>query len=163
MILENAVDGVPFIGHAGIGFAEEMVHTQTTGLVLEVGLVNGAEEKNRQVAGVAVLENFPGAGEESDGVVKFPKDFPEDFLQFVEGGVGNVLFVETFVGQVELFPEGLPVEGGFPVGGKDPVGGLQHWSEVVDESAGPVEDQVSDHFFRLLATDDRLQESCLVF
>jgi hypothetical protein len=140
MILENAVDGVPFIGHAGIGLAKEVVHAQASGLVIEVGLVNGAKKKDRQVTGVAVFKDLSRPRQKGDGVVQFPKDLPEDFLQFVEGGVGNVLFVETFVGQVELFPEGLPVEGGFPVGGKDPVGGLQDGGEVVHEGAGPVED-----------------------
>jgi hypothetical protein len=71
--------------------------------------------------------------------MKFPEDLPEDFLQLVEWGVGNVFFVEAFVGEIELFPKSLPVEGRFSVGGKDAVGGLQDGGQVVDEGAGPVE------------------------
>jgi len=71
--------------------------------------------------------------------VQLPENLAEDFLQFVKGGVGDVLFVEAFVREIELFPKGLTVEGGLPVGGKNAVGGLQDGGEVVDEGAGPVE------------------------
>ena len=122
------------------GLTKEVVHTQAAGLVLEVGFVNGAEKKHGQVPGVTVFENLPRPGQKGDGVVKFPENLPEDFLQLVEGGVGNVFFVEAFVRKIELFPKSLPVEGGLSVGGKDAVGGLQDGGEVVDEGAGPVED-----------------------
>ena len=102
--------------------------------------MNGAEKKNRQVTGVAVFKDLSRPGQKGDGVVKFPKDFPEDFLQFVEGGVGNVLFIKTLVGEVEFFPEGLAVEGRLPVGGEDAVGGRKDGGEVVHEGAGPIED-----------------------
>jgi len=154
VIFENAVDGIPFVGHAGIGFAEEVVHAQTAGLVLEVGLVNGAEKKNGEFAGVTVFEDLARSGQKGDGVMKLPENLPENFLELVEGGVGNVLFVEAFVGEVELFPKGLTVEGGFAVGGENAVGGLQDGGEVVHEGAGPIEDEVADHFFE--ATGDRL-------
>jgi hypothetical protein len=160
VVFENAVDGVPLVGHTGIGLAKEVVHAQAAGLVLEVGLVDGAEEKDGKVAGVAVFKDLSRPGEKGDGVVKFAKDLPKDFLQFLEGGVGNVFFVEALIREIEFFPEGLAVKRGFPVGSEDPVGGFQDGGKVVHESAGPVEDQVADHFFRLMTTGDRLQEGC---
>jgi hypothetical protein len=145
VVLENAVDGIPLVGDTGIGLAEEVVHAEAAGLVLKIGLVNGAEEKGGQIAGVAVFENFPGPGQEGDGVVKFPEDLSEDLFQLVEGGVGDVLFVEALVREIEFFTEGLAVKRGFPVGGKDPVSSLEDGGEIVHESARPVEDQVADH------------------
>jgi len=144
VILENAVDGIPFVGHAGIGLTKEVVHTQAAGLVFEVGFVDGTEEEDGQFAGVAVFKNLARSGQKRNGVMQLPENLAEDFLQLVKGGVGDVLFVEAFVREIELFPKGLTVEGGFPVGGKDAVGGLEDGGEVVDEGAGPVEDEVAD-------------------
>ena len=73
-------------------------------------------------------------------MVQFPKDLAEDLLELVEGGVGNVLFIKTLVGEVEFFPESLAIEWWLPVGGKDAVGGRKDGGEVVHEGAGPVED-----------------------
>jgi hypothetical protein len=121
-----------------------MIHAEAAGLILEVGLVDGAEKKDGEIAGVAVLEDLAGAGEKGNGMVQFPKDFAEDFLELVEGGVRNVLFIKTLVGEVEFFPEGLAVEGRLPMGGEDAVGSRKDGGEVVHEGAGPVEDEVAD-------------------
>ena len=106
---------------------------------------------------MAVLEDFAGSGQKRDGVVKFAEDLPEDLFQFPDGGVGDVFFVKSLVRQVELVAERLTVKRRFAVGGEDAVSGLQDRGEVVDEGAGPIEDQVSNHFFI------RLLGRCLVF
>jgi len=145
VIPEDAVDGVPLVGNAGVGLAEEVVHAEAAGLVFKIGLVDGAEEEDGQILGVAVFEDFAGAGEKGDGVVEFPEDLAEDFLQFMKGSMGDVFFVKAFVREIELFPEGLAIEGGFAVGGKDPIGGLEYGGEIIHEGAGPVEDKISNH------------------
>ena len=93
---------------------------------------------------MAVFEDLAGPGKEGDGVVEFPEDLAEDFLQFMEGGMRDVFFIEAFVRKVEFLPKGLAIEGGLAVGGEDTVGGFQDGGEVVDEGAGPVEDEIAD-------------------
>jgi hypothetical protein len=150
VVLENPVDGVTLVGDARIGLAKEVVYAEAAGLVLKVGLVDGAEEKDGQVPGVAVFEDFASTGKQGDRMVELAEHFAKDLLQLMKGGVGNVLFVKAFVGEIEFFPKSLPVEGRFAVGGKDAVGGLEDGGEVVGQGAGPVEDDIADHFFEAM-------------
>jgi len=138
------MDRIPLVGHAGVGFAEKVAYAKTPGLVLEIRLMDGAEEKDREIPGVAVFQDFAGAGEEGDGMVQFAEYLAKDFLQFVKRCVGNVFLIETFVGEIEFLPESLAIEWWLAVGGKDAIGGLEDRGEVIDEGAGPVEDNVSN-------------------
>jgi len=134
------MDGIPLVGDAGIGFPKEVTDAEAAGLVLKIGLVDGAEEENGKIAGVTVFEDFAGAREEGDRVVQLPENLAEDFLEFMNRGVGDVFLIKALVGEIEFLPEGLPVERRFAVGGEDSVGGFQHGGEVVHQGAGPVED-----------------------
>jgi hypothetical protein len=99
---------------------------------------------------VTVFEDFPGAGEQGDGVLQFPKDLPENLLQFLEGGMRDVFFVKALVGEVKLLPKGGAVERGFAVSGENTVGGLKNRGEVVHQGAGPVKNQIPNHELSVL-------------
>jgi hypothetical protein len=145
VFLEDPVDGIALVGNPGVGLAKEVVYAKATGLVLEVGFMDGAEKKYGEIAGMAVFKDFAGSGKEGDGVMEFPEDFAKNLLQLLDRGVGNVLLIKSLVGEIELFPKSLAVKGWLAVGGEDAVGGFQDGGEVVDEGAGPVEDQVTYH------------------
>ena len=57
-----------------------------------------------------------------------------------------MFFVKALIGEVELFTKGFPVEERLAVESKDVVGGGQYGCEVVDESSGPVKDEISDQW-----------------
>ena len=92
---------------------------------------------------MAILQDLLGTGEEKNGVVVFSKNFAKYLFQSLEGNVRQVLFVKSFVRQVELFPKCFSVKERFAVEAKDVVGGGQDWGEVVDQGARPVEDEVA--------------------
>ena len=59
-----------------------------------------------------------------------------------------MLFVKALIGEVELFPKGFPVKEWLSVESEDVIGGCQDGCEVVDESSGPVKDEISDQWRR---------------
>ena len=92
---------------------------------------------------MAILQDLLGTGEERDGVVVFSKNFAKYLFQSLEGNTRQVLFVKSFVRQVELFSKRFSVKERFAVEAKDVVGGGQDCGEVVDQGARPVEDEVA--------------------
>jgi hypothetical protein len=50
------------------------------------------------------------------------------------------------IGEVELFTKSFPVKERLAVKSKDVIGGGQDGCEVVDESSGPVKDEISDQW-----------------
>lgn len=59
-----------------------------------------------------------------------------------------MFFVKALIGEVELFTEGFPVKEGLTVESEDVIGRGQYGCEVVDESSGPVKDEISDQWKR---------------
>ena len=57
-----------------------------------------------------------------------------------------MFFVKALIGEVELFSKSLPVKGGLAVESEDVIGGGEYGCEVVDESSGPVKDEISDQW-----------------
>jgi hypothetical protein len=145
VVLQDSVDGIALVRHPGIGLPEKVVYAQTPGLLLKVRLMHRAEQKHGKILGMAVFKNFPGARQQEDRVMQFPKDLTENLLQLVQGCMRDVLFVEAFVGEIEFLPKGGTVERGLAVGGKNTVGGLQDRGEVVHQSARPVKNQIPNH------------------
>ena len=79
-------------------------------------------------------------------MVVLPKDFAEYSFEAFQGNSGQVLLVKALIGKVELLTEGFPVKEGLPVESEDMIGGGQYGCEVVDESSGPVKDEISDQW-----------------
>jgi hypothetical protein len=52
------------------------------------------------------------------------------------------------IGEVELFTKSFPVKERLPVESEDVIGGGQYGCEIVDESSGPVKDEISDQWKR---------------
>ena len=148
MLGENAMNGVALIGDSGVGLPEKVVDPEAASLMIEIRLVNGAQEKDGQIPGLAIFKNLTGAWEQGNRVVEFPENLSENLLQLLDRGLGDVLLIKSLVRKVEPFTEGLAVQGSFTMGGKDPVGGFQHGGKVVHERAGPVEDDITNHKLR---------------
>ena len=47
VFFQDAVDGISFVWDPGVGFPKEMIHAEAPGLVLKIGFVDGAQEKDR--------------------------------------------------------------------------------------------------------------------
>jgi hypothetical protein len=59
-----------------------------------------------------------------------------------------MIFVKALIGEVELFAKSFAVKERLPVESEDVIGGGQYGGEVVDESSGPVKDEISDQWKR---------------
>ena len=57
-----------------------------------------------------------------------------------------MFFVKALIGEVELFAKGFSVKERLSVESEDVIGGGQYGGEVVDESSGPVKDEISDQW-----------------
>jgi hypothetical protein len=57
-----------------------------------------------------------------------------------------MFFIKALIGEVELFTKSFPVKERLAVKSKDVIGGGQDGCEVVDESSGPVKDEISDQW-----------------
>ena len=79
-------------------------------------------------------------------MVMFAKDFAEYLFKPFQGNSGQVFFVKALIGEVELFSKSLPVKERLAVESEDVIGGGEYGCEVVDESSGPVKDEISDQW-----------------
>jgi len=57
-----------------------------------------------------------------------------------------MFLVKALIGEVELFTKSLPVKERLAVESEDVIGGGEYGREVVDESSGPVKDEISDQW-----------------
>ena len=73
VFLEDGVDSFAFIDDAGVSLAKEVLHLKALGLMGKIVGMDGAEEKGRELMGLAVLKNLFSANEEGDGVVLLTK------------------------------------------------------------------------------------------
>ena len=76
----------------------------------------------------------------------FTKDFTEYLFEPFQGNSGQVFFVKALIGEVELFAKGFSVKERLSVESEDVIGGGEYGCEIVDESSGPVKDEISDQW-----------------
>ena len=81
-------------------------------------------------------------------MVVLTKDFAEYLFEPFQGNSGQVFFVKALIGEVELLSKSLPVEERLAVESENVIGGGEYGCEVVDESSGPVKDEISDQWKR---------------
>ena len=81
-------------------------------------------------------------------MVVLPKDFAEYPFEAFKGNSGKMLFIKALIGEVELFTKGFPIKERLTVESEDVIGGGQYGCEIVDESSGPVKDEISDQWKR---------------
>ena len=81
-------------------------------------------------------------------MVVLAKDFAEYLFETIQGNSGQVFLVKALIGEVEPFTKSFPVKERLPVESEDVIGGGQYGGEIVDESSGPVKDEISDQWKR---------------
>lgn len=93
---------------------------------------------------MAILQNLFGSRKKGYRVMMLAKNFAEYLFEPLQGNSGQVFFVKSLVGEVELLAKGFAVKEGLAVESEDVVGGGENGGEVVDESPRPVEDEIAD-------------------
>ncbi len=139
VLLENRADDEDFVHGPGVSFVEEIANAEAGGLGLEVVVGDAGESEDLAPGAVAGFEEFEGSREKSDGLL-FGEELDVAGLDFGDGNVGEDLGVKIGVGEAELGAECFRREGGAAVVGEDAVDGAEDGEAVVDEGAGPVED-----------------------
>ena len=145
---EEMEDDLTFIERLGVGLLEVFFHAETCALRLEVLAVDGAEEKGGHGALAEVLEEVERVGQRRDAGLEELEGGVVVVVEFGQGRLGQVLFIELGEGEIEFLAEFVGGERRLAVVLEDFVGGFEDGFEVVDEGAGPVEDDVAEfgHF-----------------
>ncbi len=145
VVAEELVDALAFVPDAEVRGIEEGVEASGAGLDGEVVGVDGAEDERLEVVLAAEFEELAGVGEWGDGVLDLAEALVEPGFELGGGDVGEVAFVEAGEGEAEFgaeLVEAKRLETGLL---KDEVGGLPDGGQIIDQGAGPVEDDVADH------------------
>ena len=143
--VEEAVDELALVEHAGVGGFEVVAQAEIVHLALEGERVHGGEDKRADAECGAPLELFAGVGQHGDRGDGGGEGLAEVGFQFVERHLRKLLGVEFPVRQPERAAESLAVERSDFVVREHGVGGFEDRAEVVHQRAGPVEDEVAKH------------------
>ena len=127
-----------------VGLLEIFLHAEPPALRLEMLAVDGAEEERGHPALAQVLEKIERVGQRRDAGLQELERGVVMVIEFRQGRFGQVLLVELGEGEIELFAELLRGEGGLAVMLEDLVGRLEDRAEIVDQRAGPIENDVAD-------------------
>ena len=140
------MDGFPLVDDSGVRLVEIVVDPKAFGLIEKILSSDTAQKKSWKLVVVTVLKNLFGSRQEGNRVVVLAEDLAEYLFEPFQGNTREVFFVKALIGEVELFTEGFPVKERLSVESEDVIGGGEYGCEVVDESSGPVKDEISDQW-----------------
>ena len=141
---QQVEDDLALVEGLRVGLPEVGLDAEALALGLVVLVMDRAEKKRGQAALAQVVEELLRVGQQGDAGLQ---ELERGVVVMVELGqrqLGQVLFVEIGEREVELFPELLGRPCWLAVLLEDFVAGFEHGTEVIDESAGPIEDDVAD-------------------
>lgn len=112
----------------------------------KIGRVNGAQQVERESPLAGPLEKIAGMGQFCDAPAQFAHAGLKPVFKLSQRHVGNMALVEGFVGQGELAAELFQRHDRDASLFETVIAGAPHGREVVDQGAGPVENEMMNGF-----------------
>jgi hypothetical protein len=145
-VLDKEVADVSgLVTDAGVDGFKVVIDAHVTALDVKGLRVNAGEDETTDALGLTEVQEVKGVRDESDRLVRGLEGIAEVILKLIEVGLGEDTSVIVGVRELELVAELLAVKRGAAVLSEDVVRGFQSESEVVNERARPVEDDVFEH------------------
>jgi len=142
---EDAVDDFPLVEDTGVGGLEMLTQAEFVHLALKGEGIHGGEDKAADAEGGAPFEFFAGVGENGDGSQGVVESRAEVGFEFFQRNVGQQFGVKFAVGEAEDAAESFAVERSDLIFPEDGIGRLDDGAEIVDQGAGPIENEVAKH------------------
>lgn len=139
---EDFADFFPLVQNFDVGLLEGVADAEAGGLGFEMGALDGAEEEGAAAGAGAEVEELAGTGKKADVVLKAGEEALVEDFQALGAGLGEEFRVEAQEREAEVGAELFERHFGTPVVAEDGVCGLNNGTEVVDQGAGPIEDDV---------------------
>jgi hypothetical protein len=145
-VLDKEVTDVSgLVTDAGVDGFKVVIDAHVTALDVKGLRVNAGEDEATDALRLTEVQEVESVRDESDRLVRSLEGIAEVILKLIEVGLGEDTSVIVGVRELELVAELLAVKRGAAVLSEDVVRGFQGESEVVNERARPVEDDVFEH------------------
>jgi hypothetical protein len=145
-VLDKEVADVSgLVTDAGVDGFKVVIDAHVTALDVKGLRVNAGEDETTDALRLTEVQEVESVRDESDRLVRGLEGIAEVILKLIEVGLGEDTSVIVGVRELELVAELLAVKRGAAVLSEDVVRGFQGESEVVNERARPVEDDVFEH------------------
>jgi hypothetical protein len=141
---QQVEDDLALIERLHISVLEIFLHAEASALGLEMFLVDGAEQERRHLPRLEVVEKIERMGQHGDAGLEQLESGVIMVIKLGQRRLGQVLLIEIGEGEIELLAKVLRAEGGLAIMLEYLVGRLEDRIEIVDQRAGPVENDVAD-------------------
>jgi 23S rRNA pseudouridine2457 synthase len=151
IFFENLVDFLSLVPNVGVRLVEKGVEAGHATVCLEVFGVDGAQQKRAKFSGAAKFQKVARVRQFGHGSLRLPEAVMKPVFKLRQRDVRRVTVVKLRERQGKFRAELFARHFGFARLRQNKIGRLQNGGQIVNQSAGPVEDNVADHAENLTA------------
>ena len=145
MLLHEGGDIMLLIMNAGVNVLKVIIHAQLAGLLLKGLRIHACEDEAADAAPEAELNELAGVRNQRHAHRGLSKGLAVIILQILQLGLGNLHRVIIRVRQLELRPEGRPIQRRAPILRQYIIRSLNGQRHIIAQRAGPVKNQIAEH------------------